>query len=360
MSWSTAANGTWGILVEEQRVGLVFEVGLEGPVEIDRDLVTSLYSLNFRHFIFRVKMDSKLRDIAVVISNLVQYLRLLGTLSKTRNVLQDAALYTTLVWDIADVEAVRVCFSSISTEENAAIDCLLVDLAPQLNGSELSSFSSSTYTENIAKVPELSRLLIEIRNCAQSCRQTGAKPLTMGIDGIYECGILQLLFEQPVGKYLQLVLPGSLQLPNIQFRLIDYIHSHGANTMHMPTADVLSNWAKTEDQAPVLYPLIKKYPQCKNQAAPIIVKYLLQLGIIVGVPASLGRHFIEELIAPTIHPFVNRKEYVAPSITKRFVLDYQDVENMVVESEQVELKIDDALRAFLLKNPYRILSDKLL
>lgn len=359
MSWSTAANGTWGILVEEQRVGIVFDVALEAQVEIDRDLLTALYGLNFRHFIFRVKGGGKLRDITIGISNLRQYLRLLGLLSKTRNVLQDAALYITLVWDIADVEAVRVCFSSISAGEDAAIDCLLVDLLPHLNGSELSSFSNSTYTENIAKVPEISRLLTEIRNCAQSCRQIGAKPLTMGIDGIYECGILQLLFEQPIGKHLQLVLPGSLQLPNIKFRLIDYIHSHGANTMHMPTADVLSNWAKTEDQAPVLYPLIQKYPQCKNQAAPIIVKYLLQLGIIVGVPAELGIHFVEELIAPLIHPFVNRREYAAPSITKRFVLDRQDVENMVAESEQVELKVDEALRAFLLKTPYRILSDKL-
>ena len=360
MSWSTAASGSFGLVSDAHRVGIVFDVDVSTAAEVDKGLLSALYDISFRHFLFKVHRGSKAWDDGLLVANLLKYLTHLRHLGKTPNPLQDASLYVTLVCDIADEGFLRMCFDAVASDSEAAnVDCLVVDLSTLLGGVQLSSSAPATFTSHLARVPELSAVLVGIKKCVLACKSKDSAPFFLGIDGIYDRGILQLLFEEPIGKELALVLPGSIKLPNIKTRLIDFIHSRGANTMHLPTNDTLLNSAKSEDQAPVLRPLLKKYPQCKTHAAPIIVKVLSQLGVVVGVSHTLGFEFLRDMIAPVIHPFANRKEFVAPSITKRFVVDFQDVENLKAESEEIECQEDEVWRkAYLYKVPTRTPTDQ--
>jgi len=360
MSWSTACNGKFGIASEAHRVGIVTELVGNESTNADTELLSRLYELSFRHFIFKLKCTERQSvEGSFLTVNLLKNLVFLRSLSKTPNPLQDAPLYITVISDIIDAEFWRTFFRAVCSEiESVDINCLVVELQTYLAGNQLSSFAPMTYAADLAKVNEISDLLVNIKAAQLAC--SSPCPFFMGIDGIYDRGILQLLLEQPIGMDLQLVLPGSLQLPNIKFRIIDFIHSRGLNTMHIPSDNVLLNWAQSPDQAPIMFTLLKKYPQCKNRPAPIIVKFLVQLGIIVGVSATLGAHFIEEMVAPVIHPFANRKEFCAPSITKRFVIEVQDVEALKQESEEVECKEDEIWRkAYLFRNPPRKLTDAL-
>lgn len=358
MSWSTCVNGTFCVVNEAHRLGIVFD--LDESSMIDEDKVRSLYDLSFRHFIFRLfRVDSSSSDLwRGRVAQLGSYLSVLEHLSRVLNPLRDAELFVTIVTDCVDVEFARECVCE-AAEKRIELGCLVIDLTSWLQASKTQlSSTSATFAANMAMVPQIDELLSNIRNAALEA--SSSKKLVFGFGGIYDRGILQLLFDSNIGQHLRLAMPGAIAFPNIRTRIMDFVHSRLANSLHLLSHDLLFNSPKSEESSPLLFPLMGKYPQCKSHSAPIILKYLLQICVVVGVPASLGTAFIEEYVCPVTHPFANRREFVAPSITKRFVIDLHDVEHLKDKSEEIECKEDEHWKKeYLHKRQLRKLTDQL-
>ena len=372
MSWSTCANGQFGLVREDTlRLAVLLDVQGERD-EMKPELggpLSEVYDAGFRHFLFRIKRQRKAKGFFYT-RNLINALLLLREKSKMRNPLQDCALFITVCTDNVDSGFIKELFTTVCGNEDAVdVDCLVLDFNSFLANSPLSSFSTTTFESSIKKVAELSTLIMEIKDVVLACKRdgliaTGAASvmppsIQLGIDGIFDRGILQLLFEQPAGRELRVVVPGSVHLPNFRSRVIDFVHSRaGPNILHVLSNDTILNTPSSEEFGPVLYPLIRKYPQSKMHVAPVLVKCLLQLGVIVSFNISTGVPFILEMIAPLLHPFVNRKEFVAPSITMRFVIALEEVEAFVEDSEKEEQKEEDWWRKTTLhRSKARTLTD---
>lgn len=360
MSWSTSGSGQFGYLEEIHRIGLVIDVNGERDQTAasvgSGSSLEAVYDAGFRHFVFRIKRQRKAKGFFFT-RNLVNDLALLKEKSRTRNSLQDSPLYITMYCDNVDTMFIKELFTAISGQSEGSlidVDCLVLDFHSLLAQAPLSSFSTSSFEASIVKVAELSALILSIRKVVLACKAdkfggaaaestTSAQSpsIKLGIDGIFDRGILQLLFEQPVGAFLQVVVPGSVQLPNIRTRVTDFVHSRSANILLVLANDTILSTPTSAEFGPVLYPLIQKYPQSKAHVAPVLVKCLLQCGLVVAINISTGVPFILEMLAPLLSPFVNRKEFVAPSITKRFVVSLEDVEALLQSSEEEEAKEEE-------------------
>ena len=347
MSWSTSGSGHFGFVEEIHRIGIVIDVNGERDEEAasvgSGSSLEAVYDSGFRHFLFRIKRQRKAKGFFYA-RNLVNDMVLLTEKSRTRNSLQDSALFITIYCDNVDTVFIKELFTAVYTGSLLVdVDCLILDFHSFLAQAPLSSFSAASFEASIAKVAELSALILSTREVVLACKAEKGHPsgIKLGIDGISDRGILQLLFEQPVGMHLHVIVPGSVQLPNIRTRVIDFVHSRSANILLVLNNDTVLNTPMSAEFGPVLYPLIQKYPQTNSHIAPVLVKCLLQCGLVVAVNISTGVAFVQEMLAPLLHPFVNRKEFVAPSITKRFVVALEEVEALLQASEAEEAKEEE-------------------
>jgi hypothetical protein len=160
----------------------------------------------------------------------------------------------------------------------------------------------------------------------------------------YETYQLQWIVNNLKGK-LDVVHLGNVKLPNLNVHNVEFLHSHGINTLMSVTQSCASKRKHL-----YLQPWCDKY---SKSPLAILGKCLLQLGVIVSFPWDIqeeGLHFptksILTDIVPLFHPFVYRRKFFADKDlvldndfeVYSFILDILDVEQLSEISENTEIR----------------------
>lgn len=96
---------------------------------------------------------------------------------------------------------------------------------------------------------------------------------------------------------------------------------------------------------------------CKNNLGSLLIKMLIQYGPIPCIDVKVGLDYLMDYVTCISHPFAYRTAQQAPTVNKRFQVQKDDVDDLIVESEEVECKEDEVwMRAYLHTLPRRVLS----
>ena len=167
--------------------------------------------------------------------------------------------------------------------------------------------------------------------------QQASKQTSLGIGNVENALELDwLLCKLPEGT-LKFVHLGDLMLPDLRTHCIELVHSVGLNAMCNISAAELEKEMLT---SPLLLELSDKYDVDPDT---FIIKCMLQLGSIVGVPyAALTPEYIEERYARLGHPFVHRRAFASANKVVSLLVAPEDMGVLITLSEQHEARSTDS------------------
>ena len=197
-----------------------------------------------------------------------------------------------------------------------------------------------------------------------SSSSSSSSQLKLGLTDVFNRKTLQHLFElharnnESEKTNIHLCLPGNIDLPNLHCRNVEFIHSYGINTFYYLSSDIMLNNLDRET-VPTLEPLLEKYDMCKNNMGVLLVKMLIQYGPIPCIDFALGKDYILNFMTFITHPFVYRTQQQAPTVCKKYTINKDDIDDLIVESEEIECKEDEEwMRANLHTKELRELTHK--
>lgn len=129
------------------------------------------------------------------------------------------------------------------------------------------------------------------------------------------------------------------ELPNIYARVLENIHSRGANAMViLRNKDFFPDNDDDNDKLEYLDLLAEKYDKPREI---LFTKALIQLGYVVGIALDIDEEIILKNLYSLKHPFIHRRDFTAPSIVIKFIISNEDIAVIVDESEKEENINDD-------------------
>ena len=125
---------------------------------------------------------------------------------------------------------------------------------------------------------------------------------------------------------------GTLELPNLRMRQVEYVNSHGKNVIYTVTpktclaegAQFLSAYAATYEQTTLSF----------------LTKSLIQLGFIPVMASGFTDADFAESILHLLHPFTYRRKYFSANRVYKFIISVEHIEELKVKSEEAEEKED--------------------
>jgi hypothetical protein len=78
----------------------------------------------------------------------------------------------------------------------------------------------------------------------------------------------------------------------------------------------------------------------KGNLGALLAKMIVQYGPIFCLDASLPLDYIQDYFLYIVHPFAYRTVQQAPTRVKRYMIQKTDVEDMIIESEEIECQAD--------------------
>jgi len=180
--------------------------------------------------------------------------------------------------------------------------------------------------------------------------------MMLGVADVFNRKTLQHLFDAH-GEHISLCLPGNLDLPNMHARNVEFIHGRGCNTFYYLSETTINELGR--ETVPTLEPLLEKYEMSKNNLGTLLVKMIIQYGPVPCIDTSLGLDYLMDFTTHITHPFVYRTAQQAPTVSKRYQIQKSDIEDLVMESEEIECKEDEGwMRANLHTVAKRVLTNK--
>ena len=343
MSWSLSHTGKMGIVRDSyHRFALTITVNPSEISQIEDEELEDLATLvnhGCKHLLFRItdKYDNYQNSSAAVQQLIMQYINYLHERNHDSKILNENKLTWNLVimimspiqWAHCDV------FSSFITSNNLGNDTNM-------------KFNVYIATDVSADDDDMSgdyHAIIATYGNMVECIRKKSKTLMLGVTDVFNRKTLQHLFEEH-GENIQLCLPGNLDLPNMHARNVEFIHGCGCNTFYYINSDVMNNLDR--EDVPTLEPLLEKYDMCKNNLGSLFIKVVIQYGPVPCIDIAVGVDYIMDYLVHITHPFVYRTGQQAPTVNKRYVIDKDDIDDLIVESEEIECKQDaDWMRAYL-------------
>jgi len=167
--------------------------------------------------------------------------------------------------------------------------------------------------------------------------QASGLPTLLGLGTIQDATQLDWILCKLPQNALGFIHLGTVKLPSLRVHCTEIAHQRGLNTMFDIDATDLEQSIMNSE---VLYDLAAKY---EIELDTFLVKCLLQLGYVVGIPYSLAidqEGYIEEHFSRLCHPFVYRKEFVSSIRIISLKISSQDVDVLINASEEFEM-LDD-------------------
>ena len=343
MSWSVSYNGKMGVVKDSyHRFALTITVD---PSDIDtedveeeklEDLAT-MVDAGCKHLLFRITdiYINHNQSGMVAKRHIQQYIDYLHARNHVSQILNEGKLTWNLQVMVMAPVSWSHCpvFSSFITEPMGDTGVsmymyIATDVSPDGDDQSL----------NYQSVIE------SYGNMIQSLRPKCSK-LRFGCTDVFNRKTLQHLFEAHKQE-IHLCLPGNLDLPNMHARNVEFIHGCGCQTFYYITADVMSKLDR--EDVPTLEPLLEKYDMCKNNFGTLFTKMVIQYGPIPCIDIDLGVDYIMNFLVHITHPFTYRTAQQSPTVNKKYTIEKEDIEDLIMESEEIECKEDeDWMRAYL-------------
>jgi hypothetical protein len=148
-----------------------------------------------------------------------------------------------------------------------------------------------------------------------------------------------IVFKCPENSIKVITIGYFNELPNIYARVLENIHSRGANAMViLRNKDFFPDNDDDNDKLEYLDILAEKYDKPREV---LFSKALIQLGYVVGIALDIDEEIILKNLYSLKHPFIYRRDFTAPSIIIKFVVSNEDIAIIVDESEKEENINDD-------------------
>lgn len=178
--------------------------------------------------------------------------------------------------------------------------------------------------------------------------------IKLGLGSNIPSNELQWILYRLPERSISIILLGYLNnIPHLRLTDIETCHMFGANTIFIIRGKDLF---EPPERLEYVNQIASKY---NAPSLPIFIfKVILQLGCICGIPISdYDTDYIKTKIFSLKHPFVYRREFVAPSVVYRFVISEEDMDIIKSKSEEFELLKDESWKKYALQRaPRRILS----
>ena len=319
MSWSFAYTSKMGIVKDTyHRLCLTVNISPD-PAEItmqDLHKISTLVAGGMRHLMFRVTSTYTDSNCNIIMNQLETYFNLLC--NDPRNLTND--LFISMQAPASYIKNDMFAdFVANTNNLKAHVGLFIVsELSPDGDKNSLA------YHGIIDSFGELRKRVRE-----------KSADLALGVTDVFNRKSLQHLFECH-GDDIRVAIPGDVVMPNLNARNVEFIHGRGTNTYLYYSADVLTSLDR--EHVPTLEPLLEKYIMAKNNLATLLAKVIIQYGPIMCIDASLPLDYIEEYFLFICDPFAYRTINQAPTKIKRFVVMKEDVEDLVLESEEVECR----------------------
>ncbi|KAJ1437202.1 hypothetical protein B484DRAFT_428410 [Ochromonadaceae sp. CCMP2298] len=186
----------------------------------------------------------------------------------------------------------------------------------------------------------------------RSILQESGKNTALGIGSIADAVQLDWLLCR-VADTLKFVHLGSLQVPDFRLHCLELAHSRGLNTLMeidaAALADAVPSWDLLDDLA--AHHLVP--------ADTCLVKCMLQLGLVVGLPFSVANDedHLHAHFARLCHPFVHRKEFASAVRVVALKIGPHETDRLVQASHECALSAEPAWEAYATeRNPPRTLT----
>ena len=330
MAWSLSFTSKMGLVKDSfHRIPLVIDIAA-GPVDVhELDKVEKLVSSNMKHLFFRLSGDCSENGCKHAVQSLRLYLERLHDANLTFNAF--VTVYLTDFEFIRNSELVDyLCQKPVNNESSPSpsamsIGCIVVSL---LGAGIVEDKESSNYHGVIS----------QFGSVKEAIRQR-SDDIKIGIADVYHRKTLQHLYEAYPGE-IAVAIPGDSQLPNLRCRNIEYIHSQGCNIFLLFDSETLPNLDR--EHVPTLEDILDEYTMAKGNIDTLLVKMLLQYGpmVCVGI-ASLSLEYLKEHFAFMCDPFTYRTAQQAPTVIKRFQVAKSHVDDLILQSEEIECKEDE-------------------
>lgn len=301
----------------------------EVPEEDLTNMVT-LVNEGYKHLMFRVTDQySDANESTIITKCIMQYMDRLHANHHTQNILNKEVLTWNLVVMIIAPIGFATCpvFLDFVTQPfgDTGVLCNLFIV------SDVSS-DEDDVTEDYHSVIESFGSVVEVVRARSAT-------LLLGVSDVFNRKTLQHLFEAH-GENIALCLPGNIELPNLHARNVEFIHGRGCNTFYYLSATMIMELDR--ETVPTLEPILEKYEMAKNNLGTLLIKMLIQYGPIPCIDFNLGIDYLMDFVTFLTHPFIYRTAQQAPTVGKRFQVQKSDIDDLIVESEEIECKEDEA------------------
>ena len=317
MSWSLPYTSQLGIVPDSYH-RIAIDVALPNNKKKDPNLLIkleNLYREGIHHFYYDLRIPGNVDDLID-----------LTDLDSLLNEITNSSIISSDTFSTIQIPAVTLNESHSSfphIEEvirNNLINCVILSVSDSM---------------------DISRIMDILDNAQSTLKKTSEMymktNLKIGLNGIYDRDTLQLIFSRFQSMF-QLANPGPLELPNLCTRNIDFIHGYGMNIFQVISQDELIGL--NNKNIPTIVSTVGKYPIANKSVVSVLIKTLLQNGIIVCIDGNLPIDFFHKHVTFVCHPFIYRAIQQAPTTTKQFEVDKDDCNNFVQCSEEEE-KVED-------------------
>jgi hypothetical protein len=300
--WSENVNGRQGLVPESyHRLGVCVAAEdflAEFHIHL-RQLVTEGL---LAHIMLRFDKSSKSVDVFAIIDKLKTIQSCVSNPIKK--------VFLTVTFEICGDERIRDVVSLI---ENECLDCLLIGYQSSSQETVESFLRMRSFVPNGIKI---------------------------GLEGV-PSDQLQWVMDRCGENAISVINPGKLCVPNISMRTIDFAHSRQCNVISVFSGDNDGNYD-------YLNSLRAKY---NRTSETILVKVMLQLGLIVILDIRYGIPKLKSDFLQLCHPLTYRHPVLAPEILKAFIVEDADVHIVIAASEAMESVDDFAMLKFALRVP---------
>ena len=350
MAWSLSFTSKMGLVKDSfHRIPLLIDIDTTSVDVCDLDKVERLVSANMKHMFFRLLGDGSESGCKQALQSLRLYLERLHDANLTFNTY--VTVFMTNYNFIKNDELMDyLCMKPESTTAAAArndgsvhVGCIVVSL---LSSSIVEDKESENYHGVISQFESVKELV-----------RKRSHDVKLGVADVYNRKTLQHLFEANRGE-IAVAIPGDSELPNLRCRNIEYIHSQGCNIFLTFDGEYLQNLDR--EHVPTLEDILDEYTMAKGNIDTLFVKMLVQYGpmVCVGI-SSLSLEYVKDHFAFMCDPFTYRTAQQAPTVIKRFQVAKSHVEDLILQSEELECKEDENwMRNYLHAVPPRKLTDE--
>jgi hypothetical protein len=350
MSWSMSYTSKMGLVKDSyHRIPLIIDLSASSGVAVAKlESLERIVTDGMKHVFFRVGEEYSASGSTQILHNLEAYLERLQDANLVYN------LYVTVycangefIHD--DTFLQRVCRRTDSPKTEIDVGCVVVSLLCE----EVPDKEAENYHDVIKRFGIISGRIREF-----------SSDIKIGISDCFNRKTLQHLFEAHPAQ-IAVAIPCEVDFPNFRCRNIEYIHSQGCNIFVLLSAELLPNLSR--EHVPSLEGILDKYDMAKGHIDTLLIKMLIQYGLLPCVDADLGLDYLRDHYAFMCDPFTYRTAQQAPTVVKRFVVQKAHVDELVVLSEEIECKEDEyftrnylhSLQPRTLTHENKILSRKL-